>query len=253
VAFHNADLERDERRVVEEAFRAPKSEIRVIVATTTLAMGINTPAEAVVIAGLEHPGDPPVAYSVAEYKNMIGRAGRLGFADHGSSYVVALSGNDEYYFWEHYVRGNPEALTSHFLASDTDPRSLVIRAIAAAQRVVTTGLKADEVVEFLHSSFGVFLQRQSITAWQWDRTHLNNSLAELETHALVKKGEDGGYVLTALGHLAGQAGVEVESIIRLVDVLRATPPDLLTDPTFIVATQLTVNFRTFRLGDLDVG
>ena len=39
-------------------------------------MGVNTPAWSVVIAGLEHPDSP---YSVAEYKNMVGRAGRLGY------------------------------------------------------------------------------------------------------------------------------------------------------------------------------
>ena len=83
VSFHNADLDRDERRVIEEQFRQPGSTLRVIVATTTLAMGINTPASAVVIAGLEHPGQQP--YSVAEYKNLVGRAGRLGYAERGTS------------------------------------------------------------------------------------------------------------------------------------------------------------------------
>lgn len=42
VAFHNADLSRDERRVIEEAFRDPGSALKVIVATPTLAMGVNT-------------------------------------------------------------------------------------------------------------------------------------------------------------------------------------------------------------------
>jgi len=58
--------------IVEEEFRRPESGLRVIVATTTLAMGVNTPASSVVIAGLMHPGDSP--YSVAEYKNLVGRA-----------------------------------------------------------------------------------------------------------------------------------------------------------------------------------
>ncbi|HEV8191069.1 MAG TPA: DEAD/DEAH box helicase, partial [Ktedonobacterales bacterium] len=66
VAFHNADLDRDERLVIEEQFRAPETALRVIAATTTLAMGVNTPAEAVVIEGLEHPGTPPSPYTVAE-------------------------------------------------------------------------------------------------------------------------------------------------------------------------------------------
>ena len=43
VAFHNSDLSRDERRVVETAFRESDG-IHVVVATTTLAMGVNTPA-----------------------------------------------------------------------------------------------------------------------------------------------------------------------------------------------------------------
>lgn len=42
VAFHNADLSRDERRVIEEASRDPGSALKVIVATPTLAMGVNT-------------------------------------------------------------------------------------------------------------------------------------------------------------------------------------------------------------------
>ena len=70
VAFHNADLDREERQAVETTFRDSQSSLKVLVATTTLAMGVNTPAWSVVIAGLEHPDSP---YSVAEYKNMVGR------------------------------------------------------------------------------------------------------------------------------------------------------------------------------------
>jgi len=78
VAFHISDLDPEERKIIEESFREKNTQLRVIAATTTLAMGINTPADAVVIAGLEHPGNKP--YSIAEYKNIVGRAGRLGYA-----------------------------------------------------------------------------------------------------------------------------------------------------------------------------
>ncbi len=56
VAFHNSHLSPGERRVIKEHFRQRDTRLRVIVATTTLAMGVNTPASAVVIVGLEHPG-----------------------------------------------------------------------------------------------------------------------------------------------------------------------------------------------------
>jgi helicase len=52
VAFHNSHLRRDERRVIEEHFRKRDTRLGVILATTTLAMGVNTPASAVVIVGL---------------------------------------------------------------------------------------------------------------------------------------------------------------------------------------------------------
>jgi hypothetical protein len=58
IAFHNSHLDPDERRVIEEQFRAPNAALRAIAATTTLAMGVNTPASAVVIVVLEHPQEP---------------------------------------------------------------------------------------------------------------------------------------------------------------------------------------------------
>ena len=48
VAFHNADLSPDERRIVERAFRA--GEVKVLVSTSTLAVGLNLPAQNVFIA-----------------------------------------------------------------------------------------------------------------------------------------------------------------------------------------------------------
>jgi len=117
VAFHNSHLDREERRVIEEHFRRRDSRLRVIVATTTLAMGVNTPASAVVIVGLEHPGPKP--YSVAEYKNLVGRAGRLGYAERGTSYLIATSPHEEHQYWQHYISAAPEDLVSRFL--DADP------------------------------------------------------------------------------------------------------------------------------------
>src|SRR5262249_9655738 len=142
VAFHNADLDRSERQAIEVTFRDPKASLRVLVATTTLAMGVNTPAWSVVIAGLEHPGATP--YSVAEYKNMVGRAGRLGFTPRGKSFLVAPTPADAYQLWNKYVCGKPEALVSRF--SDQNPLSLVCRVLATATTARTDGLPHEELV-----------------------------------------------------------------------------------------------------------
>jgi len=238
VAFHISDLDREERLAVEEAYRAPNSSIRVIAATTTLAMGVNTPAEAVIIAGLEHPG--PTPYSIAEYKNIIGRAGRLPFVERGSSYLLAVTPREEHLFWSYYVQGVPEDLVSRFLADDTDPRSLVLRVLASVPSQSEHGLTEDELVTFLEGSFGAFRQLQTSEHWVWNRTDLLAALAELNTHGLVEQSAAGGYHLTALGILAGQSGVEVESIIRIIEALRPLDPNTISDPALVATAQLTV-------------
>lgn len=171
VAFHNSDLDRDERLVLEEHFRDPDKSLRVMVATTTLAMGINTPAEAVVIVELVHPGPTPTRYAVAEYKNMIGRAGRLGYSAKGTSYVIAPDGRAEYEVWQHYVLGRPEDIESRLFDTGTDPRNLVLRTLAASSQLAEgEGMTGEEIVAFIEDSFGAFQQRQLAASWQWGGT-----------------------------------------------------------------------------------
>lgn len=237
VVFHHADLTPEERRIVEEEFRRPNSGLRVIAATTTLAMGVNTPASSVVIVGLTHPVDVP--YSVAEYKNLVGRAGRLGFSEKGSSYLLALDPRTEHDYWTRYVNGSPENLVSRFLDKNTDPRSLIVRVLASVRRVGAQGATRDEIVEFLESSFGAFQAGRDRHGWKWDRADLLSALGDLERHELVSN-LDGNYSLTNLGRLAGESGTEVQSIIRLIDCLRGIPGSQISDPALLAATQVTV-------------
>lgn len=239
IAFHNADLDPEERRVVEEHFRVPASKLRVIAATTTLAMGVNTPASSVVIAGLEHPGTPSgTPYAIAEYKNLVGRAGRLGFSERGASYLIAMS--NAHYYWFRYVLGAPEDLVSRFLDPETDPRTLILRVVVAARQLAETGISADDIIGFLESSFGAFQARQRSDAWRWSRAGLEGALGDLETNALLKRAPTTSYKLTELGRLAGESTIEVESVIRLVEALRPLSTVQVTDPALIVATQLTL-------------
>jgi len=234
VAFHNSHLDREERRVIEEHFRHRDTRLRVIVATTTLAMGVNTPASAVVIVGLEHPGPKP--YSVAEYKNLVGRAGRLGYAERGASYLIATSAHEEHQYWGHYISATPEDLVSRFL--NADPRTVIIRVLVAAGRA-GGGVSGDEIIEFLESSFGVFQVEQS-GGGGWDRHGLEAALDDLARHGLVERGEGGHFHLTALGRLGGESAVEVETLIRAVDCLRALRGEEVTDPALIAVAQTSV-------------
>jgi helicase len=88
-AFHNTNLLRSEKEVVERGFRDRAGDIHVLAATTTLAAGINTPASTVILAEKEFIGEDGRPFTVAEYKNMAGRAGRLGFNEIGKAIILA--------------------------------------------------------------------------------------------------------------------------------------------------------------------
>ncbi|HXZ24167.1 MAG TPA: DEAD/DEAH box helicase, partial [Methanomassiliicoccales archaeon] len=83
VAFHNAGLANEQRRMVEKAFKAGR--IKAIIATPTLAAGINLPARRVVIRDVSRyeGGVGNVAIPVMEIKQMCGRAGRPRYDKYG--------------------------------------------------------------------------------------------------------------------------------------------------------------------------
>lgn len=242
VAFHNAELDRDEKQVLERHFRKPDSTLRVIVATTTLAQGINTPVEAVVIAELEHPGgrNASTPYSVAEYKNIIGRAGRLGYSQSGQSFLLVDGAIDEDRKWRHYVAGSPEDLRSTLLEPGLDELTLVLRVLAAAGAFsgsASTSMSADEVVAFLALSFGAH-QAERAGAQRFRPNEVRSVLADLVRTGLVSD-EGGALTLTDLGALAGAGAVTARTVLRLADFFGRVPSHELNRASVICAAQIT--------------
>ncbi len=111
VAYHHAGLSNEQRRIIEEAFR--EGGLAVVHATPTLAAGVNLPARAVVIEEyLRFEAGRRRAISVAEYKQMAGRAGRPGFDEAGDAIIVAGTGDDVEDLMELYVEAEPEPVES---------------------------------------------------------------------------------------------------------------------------------------------
>jgi len=77
VGYHNADLDPDERVLTERLFR--DGFLRVLVSTTTLAIGVNLPSDLVIVRDVERWDQRArIPIPTSEYKNAAGRAGRLG-------------------------------------------------------------------------------------------------------------------------------------------------------------------------------
>lgn len=119
VAFHHAGLTHKQRQILEDAFR--DGEIKVLVSTTTLALGVNLPAQTVIIDCFKYARGPrsgrllPVPLGWSEYEGMSGRAGRLGRGEFGRSILMAGSPLDEETLWSSYIEGKPEELQSQLL------------------------------------------------------------------------------------------------------------------------------------------
>ena len=90
IAFHNADIPREERESIEWAFREGK--LPVLVATHTLAYGVNLPADTVMIGVRAFydriSGEWKVFPNQLDILQMEGRAGRLGIKDLGRSFIL---------------------------------------------------------------------------------------------------------------------------------------------------------------------
>lgn len=90
--FHNADLDKDKRHNVEKKFKS--GDLRVIVATSTLAWGLNLPARRVIITGVHRGMSEVETYDIFQ---MAGRAGRPGFDPRGDVYILLPDNNADYH------------------------------------------------------------------------------------------------------------------------------------------------------------
>lgn len=99
VAAHSATYPSVLRRLVEDEFRREDGLLRVIVATDTLAMGVNLPADTVIATSIfGYSGEPRSKrlLSASNLANKAGRAGRLGKTSRGRGefYIIVPNANE---------------------------------------------------------------------------------------------------------------------------------------------------------------
>ncbi|XP_070568490.1 activating signal cointegrator 1 complex subunit 3-like [Ptychodera flava] len=89
IGIHHAGLHERDRKTVEELFVNQK--IQVLIATSTLAWGVNFPAHLVVVKGTEYFDGKTCRYvdfPITDVLQMMGRAGRPQFDDQGKAVIL---------------------------------------------------------------------------------------------------------------------------------------------------------------------
>ncbi|MEM1598946.1 MAG: DEAD/DEAH box helicase [Pyrobaculum sp.] len=243
VAFHNAGLEIEVRRLVEEGFR--RGVLKVVVSTTTLAAGVNLPARRVVIAEYERY-DPVVGREeipVLEYRQMAGRAGRPGLDPYGEAVLVARSKNEAGYLTERYLRGQVEDVRSHIL-TPPNLRSHVLGAVGGGYAKTL-----DDLLDFFSNTLGYHQARTPLKS-SLLRSKIAEAVEELAEWGFLEK--DGEYVYaTELGTQVARLYLDPETAARYIRLISQLRKQSTSAYLYIVLT--APDFPRVRRGKADRG
>ena len=203
VAFHHAGLSPTARRVVEEAFR--KRLVKVVYATPTLAAGVNLPARRVLVSIKRY--DPfkkrKANISIAEYKQMAGRAGRPQYDEVGEAIIVDAGSLSE---GMKYIRSKPEPVSGMLLAEERSARIHVLAAVASGEAT-----KAGDLVELLKGTFSA--RRGGVSV---ERV-VESTLSLLEELKMVEKhGEE--VRITRLGRVTSHSYLDPATVSMYLEL-----------------------------------
>ncbi|PAA64041.1 hypothetical protein BOX15_Mlig030796g1, partial [Macrostomum lignano] len=98
IGLHHAGLHERDRRIVEELYALQK--IQVLIATSTVAWGVNFPSHLVIIKGTEYFDGKTkhyVDYPITDVLQMMGRAGRPQFDTQGKAVVMVHDAKKHFY------------------------------------------------------------------------------------------------------------------------------------------------------------
>ena len=189
-AFHHAGLLNSQRVAIEKAFR--EGRIKVLVATPTLAAGVNLPARRVILKSYRRYDSG--VYSpimVSEYKQMAGRAGRPGLDEYGEAIIVTKTREEALKVAGRYLAGEPEKVISK-LGSETHLRfhtlSLISEGIANS---------FEDLLEFYSTTFFAY-QNEFTLEWEIRRIVL-----QLEKWEMIVE-----YAPTSFGKLVSKLYID---------------------------------------------
>lgn len=150
VAFHHSGVIPLQRKFVEDAFRTHK--IKLMIATLTLAMGLDLPSRRVIIRDWwrYEPDFGIKPIPVIEVRQMAGEAGRPGIDTCGEAIFIARNEKGKKYLMENYITRGPERVDSQ-LAHEFVLRSHILASIAG-----TSTRTREELMDFLKSTFSAY-------------------------------------------------------------------------------------------------
>ncbi|HXG22727.1 MAG TPA: helicase-related protein [Methylomirabilota bacterium] len=236
VALHHADLTLEERALVETHYR--RGGIRVLACTTTLAFGVNLPASTVFLEATKWSTDLrtgaalEVPLSWAEYENISGRAGRLGFQDRfGRAVLIAANQFQADWLWRSYMMREHEHVTPA-----PGQKGLVDRVLnLVASKICLT---AEEVQSFFARTYLGFQRAKETETLAGD---VEKMLAALVRGQLIRMDEEGRVEATTLGEVTARKGVQAATAVKLARFFAAAGARKVSELELLYLLSLTAD------------
>ena len=209
VAFHHADLTIEERQIIERYFR--NGNIRVLVSTTTLAMGVNLPTRNVFIdlkRWYSEPGNRQpfqVDLSRADFENMGGRAGRLQLEDDfGRAIAVVTRKIERDQFKHKYQNAELESVEPNLWRDSMATTVLGIIALGGCRSM-------EDVRTFLGNTLTWYLFRKDGVELDKLNEQLDRGIADCLRVGVLHVTEAHELIITDLGKTVAATGIRVET------------------------------------------
>jgi helicase len=240
IAFHNAGLSSNHRRLVEQGFK--NRVIKCIVATPTLAAGVNIPAQRVIIRDLWRydPNFGMYPIPVLEYKQQAGRAGRPRFDKFGEAITIAKSETQMEEIFLRYIIGDNEPIYSK-LGSQSALRMHLLASIA-------TGFtdSVENIYKFIDRTFFAH-QSEAINL----RNEIDNSIDFLIKNGFVEKINDDALISTLFGKRTSALYIDPLSALQLKMALEESCNKKPISIAFLHAVCSTPDVRSLYLRSSD--
>lgn len=218
--FHNADLDKSARSKLEKEF---KENLDVLIATSTLAWGINLPARHVIIVG-ENRGNSKV--DPIDIAQMSGRAGRFGMYDRGDVWLINCS------------------LPESFTVNSNLSINLAFHLVAEISS--GSGYSRERLEEWFARSFLYFQHYAEPTKTQVASSLLVDALTKLRQHKAVQVNLDGTYSLLPFGKIARDLYLDPVDVSMLAENFSFINRNDLWENDSFLAWGLTEGLQMFR-------
>jgi helicase len=253
VRLHYADW--DGKHASEQAFRAREAD--VLVATTTVAAGVNLPARAVVVRDTKIGTEP---MDTATVMQMFGRAGRVGVGE-TEGWAYLLTDETERADWQRRLMAGYsvysqiyDSLPDHVLAEVLQGRITTVVEAEEWWRQTLAFAQGDEDVEPVHDALRFLVEKDYLGRHRRDGdTVLTVTELGRLTAQLMVSTYTGARLRQVLGMLPAPEDADTAEE-ALTCVLGVTVPELADAPVAeanrsAVATAIRARGRTSRLTD----